>query len=111
MAEGRGFLVEIIGQGIDSNAMPTPQQMELILDMLDAEIDGRVSPTLVHCSDGHGRTAVVVGCYLARQDIAVGKDAIAKIQELRSGDPQLAGHKSPENIVQERFITRWQPEQ
>lgn len=85
--------------------------MEIILDAIDAEIDGRNSPTFVHCSDGHGRTGTVIGCYLARHGIAVGKDAIARIGELRAPHPELAEHKSPANIVQERLVTRWKPDQ
>jgi hypothetical protein len=109
MAEERGSLVEIQGYAIEASAgaMPTPQEMELILDAIDAEIDGRDSPTLVHCSDGNGRTALVVGCYLARHGIASGKDAIERIRELRAHDPALAEQKSPESMVHERFITRW----
>jgi len=52
----------------------------------------------------------VIGCYLARHSIAVGKDAITKIQALRAPFPELAEHRSPANIVQERMVTRWKPE-
>jgi len=110
MAEERGKVVEIIRYGIPVGGTPTEEEMALILDAIDAEIDGRNSPTYVHCSDGAGRTGLVVGCYLARHGIAVGKDAIAKIQELRSADPGLVEHRSPANIVQERMVSRWKPE-
>lgn len=111
LAEGRGKVVEIIRYGIRAGGTPTEEEMALILDSIDAEIDGRNSPTYVHCSDGAGRTGLVVGCYLARHSIAVGKDALAKIHELRAGDSELAEHRSPGNIVQERMVTRWKPEQ
>ncbi len=107
LAEERGLVVEIARYEFEYGSAPTEQEMELVLDALDAEIEGRNSPTLVHCSTGHGRTGVVVGCYLARHGIASGKQALEKIRELRSHDPELAKHKSPENIVQERFVTRW----
>ena len=83
----------------------------MILDAIDAEIDGRNSPTLVHCSTGHGRTALVVGCYLARHEIAVGDKVVDHIHKLRGIYPDLAGNKSPENIVHERLISRWKPQQ
>lgn len=107
LAEERGLVMEIARYAIEYGSAPTEQEMQMVLDAIDAEIDGRNSPTLVHCSTGHGRTGVVVGCYLARHGIATGKDALEKIRELRSGDPELSERKSPENIVQERFVTRW----
>jgi protein-tyrosine phosphatase len=110
LAEGRDKVVEIMRHPIATGATPTEEEMTLILDAIDAEIDGRNSPTFVHCSDGAGRTGLVVGCYLARHNIAVGKEALAKIHELRSSDPLLAEHRSPANIVQERMVTRWKPD-
>jgi protein-tyrosine phosphatase len=110
LAETRGKVIEIMRYPIATGAMPSEEEMALILDSIDAEIEGRNSPTYVHCSDGTGRTGLVIGCYLARHNIAVGKDAIHKIQELRASDPQLAEHRSPANIVQERMVTRWKPE-
>jgi len=110
LAEQRGKVIEIMRHPLATNQPPTEEEMALILDAIDAEIDGRNSPTYVHCSDGHGRTGLVVGCYLARHGIAVGKDAITKIHELRSPYPELAEHRSPANIVQERMVTRWKPE-
>jgi protein-tyrosine phosphatase len=110
LAEQRGKVIEIMRYPIATGATPTEEEIALILDAIDAEIDGRNSPTYIHCSDGAGRTGLVIGCYLARHGIAVGKDAVAKIQELRSPHPELAEHRSPANIVQERMVTRWKPE-
>jgi protein-tyrosine phosphatase len=110
LAAKRGKVIEIMRHPLETGATPTEEEMSLILDSIDAEIDGRNSPTFVHCSDGAGRTGLVIGCYLARHGIAVGKDAVAKIQELRAAHPELAEHRSPANIVQERMVTRWKPE-
>jgi len=110
LAAQRDKVIEIMRYPLATNAPPTEEELALILDAIDAEIDGRNSPTFVHCSDGHGRTGLVIGCYLARHGIAVGKDAVAKIQELRAPHPELAEHRSPANIVQERMVTRWKPE-
>ena len=110
LAEERGKVIEIMRYSISTGATPTEEEISLILDVIDAEIEGRNSPTFVHCSDGAGRTGLVIGCYLARHNIAVGKNAIAKIQELRAPYPELAEQRSPANIVQERLVTRWKPE-
>lgn len=110
LAEERDEFIEAEHLTMDVGSASADQEMELVLDAIDAEIDGRNSPTLVHCSTGTGNTGLAIGCYLARHGIAVGKDAIAKIKELRSVDPELEATKSPENIVQERFISRWKPE-
>lgn len=107
LGEKLGVVVEIARYAIEDGNTLTEQEMELILDAIDAEIDGRDSPTLVHCSNGNGRTGMVVGCYLARHGIANGKEALAKIKELRSGDALLARQKSPETMTEEKFILRW----
>ncbi len=107
LAEERGLIVEIARYGIEMGTAPQEGEMAMILDSIDAEIDGRDSPTLVHCADGHGRSGTVVGCYLARHDIARGKAALEKLKELRSGDPVLAAHRAPANIVGEKFVLRW----
>jgi hypothetical protein len=107
MAEARGDLVEIGRYTIDISSAASDQEMELILDAIDAEIEGSNHPTLVHCVNGNGYTGMVVGCYLARHGIATGKDVLAKIRELRAVDPNLVKAKSPENMIQERFVIRW----
>jgi len=111
LAEERGEIAEIQRHAIVDGSAPTPQQIALILDAIDAEIDGRNSPTYIHCSDGHGRTGLVVGCYLARHGIASGEKALEKITELRAPHPDLAEHKSPANMVQERLVLRWKEDQ
>jgi len=110
LADERGKLIEIMRHPIAAGGLPTEEEMALILDAIDAEIEGRDSPVFVHCSDGAGRTGLVIGCYLARHNIAVGKSAVAKIQELRAPHPELCEHRSPANIVQERMVTRWKAE-
>lgn len=106
LAQERDSLVEIQSHPIDADA-PQVQELEFVLDAVDAELDGRDSPTLIHCSDGHGRAGLIVGCYLARHGIAAGPDVLTKIAELRAFDAELAEHKSPSNLVQERIVTRW----
>lgn len=107
LAAERGEIVDIGHYSIDVGSASADQEMQVILDAIDAEIEGRNSPTLVHCGDGHGRTGLVVGCYLARHGIASGNAVLEKIKELRAPYPELAEHKSPENMVQQRFVTRW----
>ncbi|MFN2426613.1 MAG: tyrosine-protein phosphatase [Candidatus Binatia bacterium] len=107
IGEERGIVVEIERYAIEDANTLTEQAMELVLDAIDAEIEGRNSPTFVHCSDGNARTGVVVGCYLARHGIATGKDALGRLKELRACDPVLAGRKSPETMTEEKFVLRW----
>jgi len=111
LAEERGEIVEIQRHAIGDGSAPPPQEMQIILDAIDAEIDGRNSPTFVHCSDGHGRTGTVIGCYLARHGVATGKSALEKITELRAPVAELDGHKSPANMVQQKLVTRWKEEE
>ena len=107
LGEARGVVVEIERYAIEDANTLTEQAMELILDAIDAEIDGRSSPTFVHCSNGNARTGVVVGCYLARHGIATGKPALDKIKALRAVDPVFSKRKSPETMTEEKFVLRW----
>jgi hypothetical protein len=107
IGEARGIVVEIERYAIEDANTLTEQAMELVLDAIDAEIDGRNSPTFVHCSNGNARTGVVIGCYLARHGIATGKDALTKLKQLRADDPVFSGRKSPETMTEEKFVLRW----
>jgi hypothetical protein len=107
IGETRGIVVEIERYTIEDANTLTEQAMELILDAIDAEIEGRDSPTFVHCSDGDARTGVVIGCYLARHGIATGKSALEQLRQLRSGDPIFRTRKSPGTMTEEKFVLRW----
>ncbi len=111
MGEELGDVIEIERFAIEEGTAPPADEMEMIIDAIDNEIDGRDSPTLLHCTSGNGRAWLVAGCYLARHGIAVGKDAVARLTELRAGDPALVAAKCPETIVQERFVSRWREDQ
>jgi protein tyrosine/serine phosphatase len=111
MGEQLGSVIEIERFAIEKGTAPSSDAMEMILDAIDNEIDGRDSPTLLHCTSGNGRAWLVAGCYLARHGIAVGDDAVARLTELRANDPALAVAKCPETIVQERFVSRWRQDQ
>lgn len=107
LGESRGVIVEIERYAIEDANTLTEQAVQLVLDAIDAEIDGRNSPTFVHCSNGNARTGVVIGCYLARHGLASGKAALEKLRELRASDPTLARQKSPETMTEEKFVLRW----
>ena len=79
--------------------------MRDILDEIDHAL-AKNSPVYVHCLGGKGRTGTVVGCYLARHGIAVGRAALAKIRELRRNHPD-AHVISPETEEQRQFVIRW----
>jgi protein-tyrosine phosphatase len=111
LGEARGLVVEIARYAIEDGNTLTEGEMSMILDAIDAEIDGRNSPTLVHCSNGAGRTGMVIGCYLARHGIAKGKAALERIRDLRAACDDLAGTKSPESMVEEKFVLRWKTDQ
>jgi len=49
LAEQRGKVIEIMRYPISTGATPTEEEIALILDCIDAEIEGRNSPTYIHC--------------------------------------------------------------
>ena len=91
---------------IKDQSVPSERQMVRILNQIDLCIRlGK--PVFVHCWGGRGRTGAVVGCYLARHGIASGKDALAKMVELRRKTVD-AGLPSPETSKQIQIVVNWQ---
>src|SRR5260370_41266282 len=63
--------------------VPSKTTLSAILDTIDGEI-ARGKAVYVHCWGGHGRTGVVVGCWLQRHALGGKAGPIARIKELRA---------------------------
>ena len=106
LAAQRG--VEIVCERfpIQDLGIPSHRDMRLILDTIDKSID-QAMPVYVHCWGGKGRTGTVVGCWLARHEVAQGPAILEKIRGLRRFDPN--GHQpSPETTSQRDMVLSWQ---
>ena len=79
--------------------------MRAILDEIDRSIQ-KNHPVYVHCWGGRGRTGTVIGCYLARHGMAVGQEALARINFLRSALPDSTA-RSPETSEQCEMVILW----
>src|SRR5260370_9653635 len=86
--------------------VPSKTTLSAILDTIDGEI-ARGKAVYVHCWGGHGRTGVVVGCWLQRHALGGKAGPIARIKELRA----LAGINSvsPPTPAQCDFVEAWPP--
>ena len=91
---------------IKDMSVPSQKQMIRILNQIDLCIK-HGKPVYVHCYGGRGRTGTVVGCYLARHEIARGQQAIAKIKELRKDMPDSI-YPSPETREQVEMVVNWE---
>ncbi len=85
--------------------VPPRSVMVQILDCIDAAL-GAASPVFVHCWGGLGRTGTVVGCYLARHNLARGEKALDEIIKLRRHNP-FADYPSPQTASQRHMIASW----
>ena len=90
---------------IRDQGIPSVPAMQGIIDLIDSALI-REQTTYVHCWGGKGRTGTVIGCYLARHGIAVGEEALQRIQWLRRNDP-TAHESSPENSLQCEMVRQW----
>ena len=104
-ARARGGSVRCARLPIRDHDLPTEAHMRTILDTIDqANAAGQV--VYVHCWAGKGRTGTVVGCWLARHGLAVGVDALWRLNE-------LVGHRAtsyggqPQTGAQRLFVRNW----
>jgi hypothetical protein len=86
--------------------LPTPQQMNSVLNTIDESLQAR-SKIYLHCWGGIGRTGTTVGCYLVRQG-KTGEEALAQLSVWWRGVPKSRYHlHSPETLQQMEFIRSW----
>lgn len=106
LAGERGIDVECVRMPVPETSIPTIAAMKEILNRIDRSI-GEGKAVYVHCWGGKGRAGTVVGCFLVRHGIAVGKDALKRIVDLRKNDVAHS-EPSPENERQRWLVYSWQ---
>lgn len=91
---------------IGDYGLPTPEQMNSILNIIDEGLQmGR--KIYLHCWGGIGRTGTTVGCYLVRKGMN-GEDALQQLLAWWRGVPKSSLHpSSPETPQQMDFIRHW----
>ncbi len=102
------------GSGITCHAFPIPDMgiaeraiiREILHTINEALSEGR--GVYVHCWGGHGRTGMVVGCWLREQGLS-GLDALERLNELRADDEVLQEWNCPQTPEQMTTILKWQP--
>lgn len=97
--------VQVVHFPILDMDVPPRSVMVQVLDEIDAALEAE-SPVFVHCWGGLGRTGTVVGCYLARHNLARGEKALDEIIKLRRHNP-LADYPSPQTASQRHMIASW----
>lgn len=86
--------------------LPTPRQMNSILDTIDQNLHAG-HKIYLHCWGGIGRTGTTVGCYLVRQG-KTGEEALDQLAAWWRGVPKSRYHiHSPETLEQMEFIRTW----
>ncbi len=90
---------------IRDNGCPTVDALRATLNHVEHELaDGHV--VYLHCWGGHGRTGLVVGCWLVRGG-AEGREALARITELRRALPDAQWQPSPQTHEQCAMVVDW----
>ena len=86
--------------------LPSPGQMQAILDQIDESLEaGR--KVYLHCWGGIGRTGTTVGCYMVRHGLSA-DEALRQLAEWWRGVPKSQIHpRSPETLEQVAFVRNW----
>ena len=82
----------------------SPEQMAVILDAIDAAMDGGRTVYL-HCRGGVGRTGTVVGCWLVRHGYS-GDGALAQVAAWWEG-VEKDYPRSPDTWEQHEYVRGW----
>jgi hypothetical protein len=86
--------------------LPTPEQMNVILDAIDESLEAG-QKIYLHCWGGIGRTGTTVGCYLVRQGMS-GVAALTQLAAWWKSVPKSRYHlHSPETVEQMNFVRNW----
>ena len=91
--------------GYGDMTVPSSGHMVRILDALDTALSDGL-PAYVHCLMGLGRTGTVLGCWMARHDMASGRGVMDRIDELRR-DTTTTCYPSPVTDEQQELVLGW----
>ncbi len=110
-AEREGVAAEYVRYPIEDLGVPSPEQMQRILERLEEGGDPR-GPVYVHCLGGRGRTGTVVACCLLRLAKRSGRplaaeEALAELTALRQSQGIPDPWDSPQTSVQFEFVKTW----
>jgi ADP-ribosylglycohydrolase/protein-tyrosine phosphatase/transcriptional regulator with XRE-family HTH domain len=94
---------------IEKSGVPSPEEMNRILDAIDAAVSAHHGIYL-HCRGGIGRSGTVTGCYLVRHGMN-GDEALAEVQRLfeQFSPKRVAAHPegSPQHDNQRDMVRNW----
>jgi predicted protein tyrosine phosphatase len=108
LEEAKHYGIEVTHQRfpIGDFGLPTPEQMNSILDAIEEGLQTE-HKIYLHCWGGIGRTGTTVGCYLVRQG-KTGAEALDQLSAWWRGVPKSAYYpRSPETSAQSDFILQW----
>jgi ADP-ribosyl-[dinitrogen reductase] hydrolase len=104
IAAERGFTLVFHRFAIQDAGVPEPELMREVLDCIDREL-AEARPVYVHCWGGHGRTGMVVGCYLIEKGRATPESFVDEIARLRAH--VVTSIPSPETRAQRDFVRQF----
>jgi hypothetical protein len=106
----RGVIVDHISHPLPDGLLPDdPGEIVAVLRSIQAAVEegGRV---YVHCSDGVGRTGMIVGCWLVERGFDP-EDALDELARRYAAMNKAKTHRvTPSTLEQAEWVENWEPQ-
>jgi ADP-ribosylglycohydrolase len=99
-----GWTVQYNRMSIPDGRAGSVEHIERVLGVIE-ECLGAGRPVYVHCFGGHGRTGMVVGCYLVQSGYG-GEEALDRVRLLHN-ETSAPSFPSPETEEQRKRVAGW----
>ncbi len=107
VAQKKGVDIEYFRYPIPDMGAPSVSVVREILDLIDESVKNG-KPVYYHCLMGLGRTGLISGCWLAKNEQIEGSEILKLLWEIRMAQDHLIHYDSPQTNQQKQMVLDWE---